>query len=140
MSVDPQPRDDEFECARCGAHVYMGLTRCPECGVNLYEPKDDFEDNMEIDDHHYTSGILSRIKYFFHRLFGRPYSAEEVFGDSLDQAFLYNDLLHKVGGDGEIVERLIAFESRRSPDGNRITWLKNAIRRWERDNRLRHSE
>ena len=31
-------------------------------------------------------------------------------------------------------ERLIAFERGKFPQGNRIFWLENAIRRWERDN------
>jgi hypothetical protein len=43
--------------------------------------------------------------------------------------------LQKVGGDHEAVERLVAFEQERNPNGTRISWLKDAIDRWQRDNR-----
>jgi hypothetical protein len=46
-SIDPQPEEDELECARCGAHFYYGLTRCPNCGVNLYEPEDENEESED---------------------------------------------------------------------------------------------
>ena len=32
---------NEIECARCGGTFHMSLTRCPHCGVNVYEPDDD---------------------------------------------------------------------------------------------------
>ena len=32
---------NEIECARCGGVFHMELTRCPHCGVNLYEPEED---------------------------------------------------------------------------------------------------
>jgi hypothetical protein len=44
-------------------------------------------------------------------------------------------LLVKVGGDRSTVERLIDFERRVLPEGNRTLWLENAIQRWEQDNR-----
>lgn len=139
FSIDPQPGENEIECARCGAVIYYELTRCPECDVNLYEPDD------ELDDENYGSfvgslshqeGVIAKVGKIFRRLLGKPYSAEEVFGDSLNQAILCNDLLVKVGGDHKVVERLIEFESKAKPDGNRIEWIQNAIQRWERDNRI----
>ena len=39
-SLDPLPGENEIECARCGAVFFYELTRCPNCGVNLYEPDD----------------------------------------------------------------------------------------------------
>ena len=48
-SIDPQPAEDELECARCGAYFYYELTRCPNCGVNIYEPEDE-EDDFDRDD------------------------------------------------------------------------------------------
>lgn len=135
-SVDPPPKENEIECARCGAHVYFELSRCPECGVNLYEPEAETDDDLELD-HEFQVGIISKIKTFLRRISRRPYSAEEVFGVSLDQSELYKDLLLKVGGDAGVVERLVAFESRVHPTGNRFIWLQNAIQRWERDNRTR---
>lgn len=134
-SIDPLPRDDEIECARCGAHVYYELSRCPECGVNLYEPEGEFEEEIYSGSSS-PGGVLSKIGEFFRRLAGKPYSAEEVFGDALDQAALYHELLVKSGGDHKVVDRLIEFERREQPNGNRLVWLQNAIQRWERDNRV----
>jgi hypothetical protein len=135
FSFDPQPEENEIECARCGAYFHYELTRCPECGVNIYDPEDDLEEAVENTRPH-QNGVINKIRHIIHRLTGKPYSAEEVFGDSLDQAILYNDLLSKVGGDHLVVERLIEFEQQQTPTGNRLIWLENAIRRWERDNRI----
>lgn len=138
FSLDPQPEADEIECGRCGALIYYASTRCPECGVNLYEPENDL-DEADLDSDGGSSwdrgGILARIDGFIRRLTGKPYPAEEVFGDVLDQAALYKDLLLKVGGDHKTVERLILFEQQHAPEGSRIQCLQNAIQRWERDNR-----
>ena len=49
---------------------------------------------------------------------------------------LYLNLMSKVNYDQELVERLIEYERQRSPDANRTVWLKRAIERWERDNRI----
>ena len=139
FSLDPQPEADEIECGRCGALIYYGSTRCPECGVNLYEPENDLDEAEMVRDGRSSwnrGGILARIDSFIRRLIGKPYAAEEIFGDALDQAVLYKDLLLKVGGDPQTVERLILFERQHAPEGNRIQWLQNAILRWERDNRL----
>ena len=133
-SIDPQPGENEFECARCGAHVHYELTRCPNCGVNLYEPEDETEAASY--SHPQGRGIFDKLKDMLHRLFNKPYAADEVFGDALNQAILFNDLLQKTGGDRAAVERLIDFERGRLPRATRMVWLKNAIRRWERDNQL----
>ena len=135
FSIDPQPRGNEIECARCGALMYYELTRCPECGVNLYEPEDDIEEN-NYGSSIVSGGVFAKVRELFRRLLGKPYSAEEVFGDALEQSILYNDLLVKVGRDHKVVDRLIEFESKNKPNGNRIVWLQNAIQRWERDNRV----
>jgi len=132
-SIDPQPAENEFECARCGAYFHYELTRCPKCGVNLYEPEDETEPVSP--PHTQGGGMFDKLKDLLHRIFNKPYAADEVFGDALDQAVLYNDLLQKVGGDRAALERLIDFERGRLPHATRIIWLKNAIQRWERDNR-----
>jgi len=134
FSLDPQPEDNEIECGRCGAYFHYELTRCPECGVSVYEPEDDLEEAIE-NAGPPQSNLMTKVRDAIRRLTGKPYSAEEVFGDALDQAIFYNDLLRKVGGDHQVVERLIAFEQQQTPGGNRLTWLENAIQRWERDNR-----
>ena len=133
-SIDPQPAENEFECARCGAYVHYELTRCPNCGVNLYEPEDETEASSYSPPQ--GGGMFDKLKDMLHKVFNKPYTADEVFGDALDQTVLYNDLLQKIGGDRTAVERLIDFERGRLPHATRMVWLKNAIQRWEKDNRL----
>jgi hypothetical protein len=131
-SIDPQPGENEFECARCGAYFHYELTRCPNCGVNLYDPEDETDAAESVRP---RGGVFSKLKDVFHRVFNKPYSADEVFGDALDQAVLYNDLLQKVGGDRAAVDRLIEFERARAPKSTRRKWIESASQRWERDNR-----
>jgi hypothetical protein len=38
MTDDYREDGDTFECPNCGERVYQELTRCPECGWNLYPP------------------------------------------------------------------------------------------------------
>ena len=133
-SIDPPPADDEIECARCGAYFYDELTRCPKCGVNVYEPGDESDPAPAAPRQPGQPGVFSRFEDFFRRLTKRPYPADELFGAAINQAELFNNLLRKVGGDRPAVERLIEFERRQSPRGNRVAWLESAIRRWERDN------
>ena len=90
-SIDPQPAENEFECANCGAYFHYELTRCPNCGVNLYEPEDETESIKEKAPQ--GGGLLDKLKDAFYKLFKKPYSAEDVFGDALDASILYNDLL-----------------------------------------------
>ncbi|MEN8173548.1 MAG: hypothetical protein ABFS03_11805 [Chloroflexota bacterium] len=134
FSMDPQPAENETECARCGAHVYIELSRCPECGVNLYEPEDEPEGD-HFERHPTAGGVFEKIGEWMRGLLGKPYAAEDVFGDALDLSILYGDLLSKVGGDDQIVDRLIEFERQAKPDGSRKLWIENAIQRWKRDNR-----
>ena len=137
-SIDPQPGDNEIECGGCGAYFYYELTRCPKCGVNVYEP----DDETHPDDPRRTRqassrgpGMLDRLGGFFKQLTGQPDPADELFGASINQAQLFNNLLLKVGGDRFTVERLVAYEREQLPQGNRLIWLENAIQRWEQDNR-----
>jgi hypothetical protein len=135
FSIDPQPADDELECARCGAHFFYGLTRCPNCGVNIYEPD---QDEAPVD---FGRKSLRRpslgewLNSWFHRLTKKPYKVDMLFGAALNQAELYDNLLTRVGGDRQIVERLIDLERQSFPGGNRIAWLQSAIQHWEKDNR-----
>lgn len=131
-SLDPLPGENEIECARCGAIFFHELTRCPKCGVNLYEPEDDDRETESFKPH--PTGLSVKIGNFFRRLAGKSHPADELFNQSLKQAALYNDLLRKVGGDRQVIERLIDFERQRLPKANRSTWLQNAIQRWEKDN------
>lgn len=143
FSLDSPPDENEIECARCGAYVHIEYTRCPNCGVNLYEPEDEgqFDGYVEPDWENFPhQSFFNRIGYFIRRLIRKPYRVEEVFGEGLDQAILYNDLLQKAGGDRGVVERLINFERQRNPHATRIVLLQDAIASWERDNRGRGSQ
>jgi hypothetical protein len=128
-SVTPPPAEDEFECAQCGTYVHISLTRCPNCGVNLYEPEEDRYAPLS-----FETGLWEKFKRSLRRLFGEPHPTEALFEGALREKALYDDLLRKVGGDRAVVERLIAHEKDRRPDASRMTCLQNAIRRWEREN------
>ena len=132
ISIDPQPKENELECPQCGSYFYYELVQCPACGAHVYEPEEDINDDIDAEN---QGGLITKVQSFLRRVFGKPYSAEEVFGDGLDRAALYNDLLSKVGGDHLVVERLIEFEQQQRPDRMRLVWLQDAIWRWERDNR-----
>jgi predicted nucleic acid-binding Zn-ribbon protein len=130
-SIDPIAGDNEIECARCGAIFSIDLTRCPNCGVNLYEPDND---DRQARPHPNTKSAFGQLGRFARRLFGEPHPADELFRSALDQAALFTDLLRKVSGDRQAAERLIEFEQSHQPNGTRQRWIKNAIRRWEDDN------
>jgi hypothetical protein len=137
-SIDPQPADDELECGRCGAHFYYELTRCPNCGVDIYEPDEDLDksdSNSSRAKSKSQTGIGAWIDGLIRRFTKKPYAVDELFGASINQAEFFDELLIRVGGDREKVERLIEYERQLFPKGNRLVWLKNAIQRWERDNR-----
>jgi hypothetical protein len=132
-SLDPQPGENEIECARCGAIFFYELTHCPQCGVNLYEPEaDDGPPTGAFKPH--PAGFSAKLDTFYRWLTGKPHPSEELFNQSLQQAALHNDLLRKMGGDHAVVKRMIDFERQRLPHASRIIWLQNAVRRWEKDN------
>jgi predicted nucleic acid-binding Zn-ribbon protein len=137
-SITPEPAENEFECARCGAYFHYELTRCPNCGVNLYEPEDETDEAQSPSPR--GAGVFSKLKDAFHRVFNKPYAADDIFGDALDASILYNDLLQKVGGDRATVDRLIEFERARAPKSTRRAWIQSASQRWERDNRSADSK
>jgi hypothetical protein len=132
-SLDRQPSENEIECARCGAIFFYELTRCPQCGVNLYEPDDDHNTELRTFKPH-PAGIAAKIGNIFRKFSGKPHPAEELFNQSLNQAVLFNDLLRKVGGERQVAERLVDFERQRNPQATRLVWLQNAIQHWEQDN------
>jgi predicted nucleic acid-binding Zn-ribbon protein len=135
-SITPEPGENEFECARCGAYFHYELTRCPNCGVNLYEPEGETDETERPGQQ--GEGVFSKLKDAFHKAFNKPYSADEIFGDALNQSILYNDLLQKVGGDRAVIDRLIEFERVRAPQSTRRAWIQSASQRWERDNHNTH--
>lgn len=130
-SLTPPPGEDEIECANCGAYIYIELTRCPNCGVSLYEPEDHESERHAV---HPKSKVARAIEALLRKLRGKPHPAEALFDNALREASLFNDLLQKVGGDRSVVERLIAYERQKRPNATRLTCLKNAIHRWEQEN------
>ena len=130
-SLTPPPADDEIECANCGAYVYIGLSRCPNCGVNLYEPEGQEEERHKSRP---KSKFALKVESVMRKIWGKPHPAEELFAGALKEAELFNDLLRKVGGDRSVVERLIEYERGQRPNATRLVCLQNAIRRWEREN------
>jgi hypothetical protein len=74
------------------------------------------------------------VESVMRKLRGEAHPAEELFTGVLREAYLFDDLLKKVGGDRAVVEHLIAFEREQKPNATRLVCLQNAIRRWEREN------
>ena len=137
-SNNPPFEDDEIECARCGAHFHYELTRCPNCGVNLYEPEEDGDAPSAKRPGEAAApkrSLGARLDGLFRRITKKPYPVDELFGAAINQAERFNVLLAKVGGDRAIAERLVEFEKAQFPQGNRIAWIERAIQHWERDNR-----
>ena len=133
FSIDPPPKDDEVECGVCGGYFHYELARCPHCGASVY-PDDGPDEASSRRSRRKSLG--GRIDDFIRRFTKKPYQVDELFGASIKQAELFENLRLKVGGDREKAERLIEFERRQQPQGNRLSWLIRAIERWERDNRV----
>ena len=62
-------------------------------------------------------------------------TVETFFVVPITEENLYQDLFIKVGYDHNIAKRLIEYERQRAPQAKRAALIRNAIRRWERDNR-----
>ena len=131
-SLTPPPKDDETECGNCGAYIYHGLLKCPNCGVYLDEPNDTEDERPKFRP---KSKFSLAVESVIRKLRGKPNYAEELFTGALREKALFDDLLHKVGGDRSVVERLIDYERQRRPNATRLTCLQNAINRWEQENR-----
>ncbi len=131
-SLTPPPKDDETECGNCGAYIYHGLVRCPNCGVYLDEPNEIDEERPKFRP---RSKFALAIESVLRKIRGEPHPAEDLFTGILKQKELFDDLLRKVGGDQSVVERLIEYESQQKPNATRLTCLQNAISRWENENR-----
>jgi hypothetical protein len=131
-SLTPPPKDDEVECGNCGAYVYHDLLKCPNCGVYLVEPN---EPEAERPAFRPGSKLSLKIESFMRKLRGEKHPAEELFIGAMREAALFDDLLRKVGGDRAVVERLIEYERGEKPNATRLTYLQNAIQRWEQENR-----
>jgi hypothetical protein len=132
-SLTPPPKDDETECGNCGAYVYVGLLKCPNCGVYLLDPIDtEPEQRPSVRP---KSKLALKVESMLRKLRREPHPAEDLFTGALREAALFNDLLRKVGGDRSTVERLIEYERKRAPNATRLTCLQHAISRWEQENR-----
>lgn len=132
-SITPPPKDDEVECGNCGAYIYHDFVKCPNCGVYLVDPSPYLYDD-EISSDRPKSKFALWIESALRKFRGESHVAEELFSGALREAALFDDLLKKVGGDRSVVERLIAYEQTQSPRATRLTYIQNAIKRWEHEN------
>lgn len=235
----PNLEDNEVECARCGGTFHISLSRCPHCGVNLYEPQEEQNpqisalDNIKntlrfplailagwfiaafiglliyiplrtaqattpasafvaisaaltlglgafaggflyqrISQTQSTGGTISQIAFssllgvlvfltentlwtLFAPLSLLAIASASFYGIKLADKMLrqaliddlfapvvrsqerYEDLLAKVGHDRDVAERLLAHERVITPKATRDILVENAIKRWEKDNRVR---
>src|SRR5215510_5513507 len=133
-SLTPPPKDDETECGNCGAYIYHGLLKCPNCGAYLINPFPHIDLNEQPPPRPKSKFVLW-VESLMRKLRGEPHPAEELFTGALREAALFDDLLRKVGGDRSVVERLIEYEQKQSPGARRLTYIQNAIQRWEQENR-----
>ena len=60
----------------------------------------------------------------------------DLFAPVLESQKRYLELLVKVGHDRDIAERLIEHERKFTPKATRNILVENAIKHWERDNRV----
>ena len=65
----------------------------------------------------------------------RKVTAETLFVVRPTEENLYQDLFVKVGYDHNIAKRLIEYERQHAPQATRSQLIRNAIQRWEHDNR-----
>ncbi len=113
-SITPPPADDEIECGNCGSYIYAGLIKCPNCGVNLYNPPD--IEREKPSNYRPKSTLSLKIELLVRKLRGDKHPAEELFTGAMREAVLFDDLLRKVGGDRSVAERLIEFERKQKPE------------------------
>jgi hypothetical protein len=76
-----------------------------------------------------------KIESLVRRLRRKPHVAEELFTGAMEEAILFVDLLRKVGGDRSAAERLVEYERQKKPGATRLACLRNAVSRWEQENR-----
>lgn len=69
----------------------------------------------------------------------RKVTVETLFVVRPTEENLYQDLFIKAGYDHDIAKRLIEYERQRAPQATRSQLIRNAIQRWERDNRTERS-
>src|SRR5215216_3924641 len=131
-SITPAPANDETECGNCGAYIYHGLLKCPNCGVYLDEPNETEDERPKFRSKSKFSLALESV---LRKMRGELHPAEELFTGALREAALFDDLLRKVGGDRSVVERLIEYERQERPSATRLICLQNAISRLEHENR-----
>jgi len=66
----------------------------------------------------------------------RQIMINDLFAPVVESQKRYLELLTKVGNDRDVAERLIEHERRFTPKATRNILVENAIKRWERDNRV----
>ena len=120
------PAENEMECDLCGALLSHEFTRCPYCGTRRYTLEVAAQDSSPAAG---GQSLLDRLRFAIHSLLRIPYSAEQVFGDSLNPAVLYEDLIDLLDGNRFAAERLVAFEHLLVPSATRWACIRKAIQR-----------
>ncbi|HEY5903581.1 MAG TPA: hypothetical protein VIU39_13585 [Anaerolineales bacterium] len=115
-----------MECDLCGALLSHEFTHCPYCGTSRYALEVAAQDSSLP-----AAGqsLPDRLRFAIHSLLRIPYSAEQVFGDSLNPAVLYEDLIDLLDGNRFAAERLVAFEHLLVPSATRWACIRKAIQR-----------
>lgn len=83
----------------------------------------------------FVVGMLTAIALILWSAPKTPRLPEQPTRLSPEEAQSYHRLLKQLYGDRAQVERLINYERSRLPQGNRCTWIQNAINRLEQDRR-----
>ena len=153
-----------FICPHCEAEVPLDAPACPECGSDektgwsentVYDGLDLYDEEDVRTGHSVTSrpwakylliGLAAvtllaysawRLTWGIYVAVGVAYGVIRVLPHVRNsrEKQLYQDLLRKARGDGELVERLVEYEQQRNPGSDRLKLLQDAIDRWEADRR-----
>lgn len=73
--------------------------------------------------------VIGLVAFFLRNRMGGKGGGRGSFGGG----DAYQELLAKARGDQSLVNRLMAFEEKRNPNGNKQQWADDALDRWERD-------
>jgi len=144
-------------CPECGSDEKTGWSENTVYdGLDLYDDEDDLHTGTSITSRRWAkyamAGVaaVTLLAYSAWRLtwgiylipltflvVGIVYCVNRIFlrARHSTENQLYQDLLRKARGDQGLVERLIEYERQRSPGSDRLKLLRDAIDRWESDNR-----
>ncbi len=77
-------------------------------------------------------GLRARLLQWWRRFRHKPNPEDELFDKAILQACAFVDLLDTMGGDRAATEKLIEAERSSLPGGDRLGWIREAIKKRER--------